>query len=128
MGKMILGIIVGFVVWSIVFVGGEALVKAFAPGLAAPENATYVDSVGILSGYLLRSIIASVLSGFTSAAIANDNAKTPLILGIVLLVVGILVQISAWNVLPVWYHLVFLALLIPMTVLGGKLKTQKEII
>jgi len=122
MVKTILGIVVGFIVWSLVFVGGEALVKAIAPGMAAPEGATYVGSVGILLGYLVRSIIASILAGFVAAMIAGENAKSTLILGIVLLIVGILVQAGAWSVLPVWYHLIFLALLIPMTIFGGKLR------
>ncbi|NNE99766.1 MAG: hypothetical protein HKN25_12165 [Pyrinomonadaceae bacterium] len=122
--RIILGVIVGFVVWSVVFVGGEALVKAIAPGAAAPDGATYVGSVSILLGYLVRSIIASILAGFIGVLVAAENSKTPLILGIVLLAVGIMVQASAWSMLPVWYHLIFLALLIPMTIVGGKLKKQ----
>ncbi len=122
MGKIILGIVVGFIVWSVVFVGGEALVKAIAPGMAAPDGATYVGSAGILLGYLVRSIIASILAGFSAVMVSAENSKTPLILGTVLLIVGILVQAGAWNMLPVWYHLVFLALLIPMTFVGAKLR------
>ncbi len=122
MGKIILGIIVGFIVWSVVFVGGEALVKAIAPDMAAPDGATYVGSVGILMGYLVRSIIASILAGFSAVMVSAENYRTPLILGIVLLVVGILVQAGVWTMLPVWYHLIFLALLIPMTFVGAKLR------
>jgi len=117
-----LGVIQGFIVWSLVFVGGEAVVRAIAPGAVAPADATYVGSVGILLGYLLRSVLASILAGLTTALIAGENAKSTLILGVVLLAVGIMVQIGAWNMLPAWYHIVFLALLVPMTIFGGKLK------
>ncbi|CAN5309298.1 hypothetical protein BH20ACI1_BH20ACI1_16930 [soil metagenome] len=123
MGKISLGVIVGFIVWTIIFVGGESVIRAISPSLAAPENATFVDSTALLIGYLIRSIIASVLAGLTAAFIARENSRTPLILGIVLLVVGLSVQIGSWNLLPIWYHLTFLILLIPMTLLGGKLKT-----
>lgn len=122
MGKIILGVIVGFIVWTIIFVSGETALKAISPSLVAPENATSVDSTGLLLGYLIRSIIASIVAGFTAAFIAKENARTPLLLGIVFMIVGVLVQISAWSVLPVWYHLTFLILLIPMTIFGGKLK------
>ena len=36
-----------------------------------------------------------------------------------LLATGIPVQLSAWNDLPVWYNLVFLTLLVPVTIAGG---------
>ena len=120
--KLILGVIAGFIVWSLIFVGGEAVVRAIVPGAVAPADATYVGSIGILLGYLMRSIIASVLAGFTAALIAGENAKSTLILGVVLLAVGSMVQVGAWNMLPAWYHIVFLVLLIPMTIVGGKLK------
>lgn len=123
MGKIILGVIVGFIVWTVIFVAGESVLRAISPNLAAPENAAIVDSTALLIGYLIRSIIASVLAGLTAAFIARENSRTPLILGIFLLIVGLLVQISSWNMLPIWYHLTFLILLIPMTLLGGKLKT-----
>lgn len=122
MGKVILGVVVGFFVWSIIFVGGEALMRLLAPATVAPENATFVDSTAILLGYLIRSIIASVAAGLTASLIARDNLITPVILGIVFLIVGLLVQISSWNMMPLWYHLIFLVLLIPMTILGGRLK------
>ncbi|MEZ5344851.1 MAG: hypothetical protein R2681_04760 [Pyrinomonadaceae bacterium] len=122
MGKIILGVIVGFVVWTVVFIGGEAVIRAIAPGAVAPADVTYFDSTGILLSYLLRSVIASILAGLSAVLVAAEGSKTPLILGVVLLLVGIMVQASAWSVLPVWYHLVFLILLIPMTILGGKLK------
>ncbi len=120
--KIILGVVVGFIVWSIIWVGGEALIRAIAPGSAVPSDITYFDSTGVLLGYLVRSIIASILAGLSAVLVAAEVSKTPLILGVVLLIVGIMVQASAWSVLPVWYHLVFLVLLIPMTILGGKLK------
>ena len=122
MGKIILGVIAGFIVWTIIFVGGESVLRAISPSLAAPENAVSVDSAALLIGYLIRSIIASILAGLTSAFVAGGNARTPSILGVVLLIVGLFVQIASWRVLPVWYHLTFLILLIPMTILGGKLK------
>jgi hypothetical protein len=45
-----------------------------------------------------------------------------MILGVLLLAFGLMVEVMAWNYLPIWYHLIFLVLLIPFTVLGGKVK------
>jgi hypothetical protein len=121
---MILGIVVGFILWFLIFAGIEPLVSAIAPGWTVQQGATYTGSVPILLAYLIRTIIASIVAGFTAALIAKDNAKTPLILGIVLFVIGLPIHIIGWDTLPVWYHVLWLGLLIPMTVLGGKLKAD----
>ena len=97
-----------------------------APSWTVEQGATYTGSVPILLAYLIRTIIASIVAGFTAAFIAKDNAKTPLILGIILLLIGLPIHIIGWSTLPVWYHLIWLALLIPMTVLGGKLKEKRN--
>ena len=39
---------------------------------------------------------------------------------VLLLITGIFVQMSIWALMPAWYHLTFLALLIPVTLVGGK--------
>ena len=120
--RMILGIVVGFAVWFLIFAGIEPFVNAVAPNWTVQQGATYTGSVPILLAYLIRTIIASIIAGFTAALIANNKTKTPLILGIILLLIGLPIHIIGWNTLPVWYHLFWLASLVPMTVLGGKLK------
>ena len=42
-----------------------------------------------------------------------------------LLVVGVIAQVAYWDTLPVWYHLVFLASLIPMAMAGANLITRR---
>jgi uncharacterized membrane protein YfhO len=69
--------------------------------------------------HLVRSVIVSIMAGFLAAVIARGNRNAPLGLGILLLAVGVLFEVMAWNYLPWWYHVAFLALLIPMTILGG---------
>jgi uncharacterized membrane protein YeaQ/YmgE (transglycosylase-associated protein family) len=71
---------------------------------------------------LILSAVCSIIAGFVAALIAKENSKSPLILGILLLVVGIFVQIAVWDKIPLWYHLTFWILLIPMTIFGGKLR------
>ena len=36
-----------------------------------------------------------------------------------LLATGIAVQAAAWSTMPLWYHLTFLFLLVPMTIAGA---------
>ncbi|MEZ5307247.1 MAG: hypothetical protein R2684_08900 [Pyrinomonadaceae bacterium] len=122
----IVGVVIGFIVWTLIFIGGEQLVGAIAPSWVADPTATYIDSVPLLSTYLVRSVIASFVAGLVAALIAKDNNKTPLILGIILLIVGVLVQAAAWNLLPAWYNIVFVLLLVPTTLVGGKVISVGE--
>ena len=71
---------------------------------------------------LIRGVGFSVISGFLAASIAKENMITAALLAVVLLIVGVIMHFLAWNYLPLWYHLLFLTMLIPMTLLGGKLK------
>jgi len=132
MVRIILGIIVGFIVWSILWVGSDMILMSVLPDWygkhhkeleAAVTNKTAFmsDSVILLIG-LIRSMMFSIISGFLAALIAKENVKSTLGLGVLLLAFGIFIQSVYWNYAPLWYHLSFLILLIPMTVLGGKLK------
>jgi hypothetical protein len=122
--RIFLGIIVGFVVWSILWVGIDAVLRAVWSGYDESVKAM-TFSTTMLIVPLVLSVFCSIISGFVAALIAKENSTSPLILGILLLIVGIFVQISVWDKIPLWYNLAFWILLIPMTILGGKLKTEK---
>lgn len=133
MVRIILGIVVGFIAWSILWVGSEQVLmsawrdygghkfefdKAMDNQTSLPANTT------ILIVDLIRSVIISLMAGFLAAFVANENKKTNLVLGILLLAFGLFVQYIAWDYLPIWYHFLFLFLLVPVTIAGGKLRTS----
>lgn len=119
--KIILGVVVGFIVWSIIWVGGSAILEAvWLDYSTSMQTLKFSSSMLIIA--LIRSFIASILSGFIAVIISKEFSKTTIGLGVLLLAFGLFVQIASWSVFPVWYHLVFLILLIPLTILGGKLK------
>ena len=126
--KIILGVIAGFFVWSILWVGTDAVLKAVWAGYK--ENVEAMSfSPAMLIVPLILSAVCSITAGFVAALIAGENSKSPLILGALLLIAGIFAQMGVWDKIPLWYHLAFWILLIPMTVLGGKLisQTNKEV-
>ena len=132
MGRIILGVIVGFIVWSILWVGGDEAFATLSPDWYAPpklafekaafNNTSFEANSTILLFKLLHSVFASLISGYVAVMLSNENRRTTTTLGVILLIVGIAVQASVWSLLPIWYHLIFLALLIPVTIAGGKLK------
>lgn len=131
MGRIILAAIVGFIVWSVLWVGSDAVFMAISPSYkeymegfakALDTKQPFETSSVILFLTLIKSFICSIISGLITAIIAKENSKSTLILGVLLLAFGIFIQSIYWNYIPLWYHLSFLILLIPMSILGGKLK------
>jgi uncharacterized membrane protein (DUF485 family) len=133
MVRIVLGVIAGFFAWAIVWVGSEKILSAIWPegfGVhqrafqAAIENGGQftADTTMLLVHIVLASIV-SVMSGFLAALIAGENKRTPLILGFLLVAFGLLKAVLSWPYVPLWYHVIFTALLIPMAMMGGKLKT-----
>ncbi len=121
--KIFLGVVAGFFVWSILWVGIDAVLKGvWADYNQSVEAMSFSPAMLIVP--LILSAVCSITAGFVAALIARENSKSPLILGALLLIVGIFVQMGVWEKIPLWYHLAFWILLIPMTVFGGKLIRQ----
>jgi hypothetical protein len=128
--RIFLGVIAGFIAWLIVWVGSEKILSAVWPAFgvhqaafqAAIENGGEftADSRMLLTHIVVGSIV-SVLSGFLAALVAGGNSRAPLIVGLLLLAMGLLKAVMSWQYVPVWYHLIFTAVLLPMAILGSKL-------
>lgn len=130
--RIIAGVIIGFIVWSILWTGSDIILSALSPGWygrhlnefqSAIDNRTdYTADSTMLIFALIRSVIFSLVAGYVAATIARENAKSTVGLGVLLVLFGIFIQSILWNYVPLWYHIPFLLLLIPMTIAGGKLK------
>jgi len=121
--RVILGVAAGFIVWSILWVGVDAILRLVWTSYDESVK-TMTFSSRMLIVPLILSAIVSIVSGFVAALMAKENTKSPLILGILLLIVGVFVQMGVWEKIPLWYHLTFWILLVPMSVLGGKLRSE----
>lgn len=120
-GRVALGVIAGAVLWAVLWVGGTGAARAALPELLDP--ARRLDHVGALLGFIAYSVVLSIAAGYLAAAVAKASAmRAAWILAVLQFGIGIAVEVSYWNLMPVWYHVVFLALLIPATVYGGRLK------
>lgn len=133
MVRIILGIIVGYAVWSVLWIGTDEVFSAVSADwakkstdfrAAVENNIPYTADSMILIVLLVKSAIITIISGFLAALIARENTKSTVVLGLLLFVSGIFVQFMHWNYMPLWYHIPFLLMLIPLTILGGKLKSN----
>jgi hypothetical protein len=130
--RIVLGVISGFVAWLLAWVGSEKILSAIWPAFGTHQRAFEeaiknggqftADTTMLLTHIVLGSIV-SVISGSVAALIASENKRAPLVLGFLLLAVGLLKAVMSWPYVPIWYHVIFTAMLLPMAIMGGKLIT-----
>ena len=133
MVRIVLGVIAGFFAWAIVWVGSEKILSAIWPeGFGVHQRAfeaaitnggQFTADTKLLLIHIVLGSMVSVMSGFLAALIAGENKRAPLVLGFLLLALGLLKVVMSWPYVPIWYHVIFTAILLPMTIVGGKLKS-----
>lgn len=118
--RSILAAVAGFFLWTVLWLGLNSLLTIVTPGSFNEDGST--DSQLLLLFILILSVVFSVASGYITELIVIDGATWPIWgMGIALLVVGLFVQISFWSHFPLWYNILFLVLLIPAVLYGGRL-------
>jgi len=116
-----LAVILGFALWRVLWVAGGLVFQRAWPD-AYPEPLTEpMTAVAPLAASLALSVVCSCVSGWLTALVARRRSAPVWILALLLLAVGVAVQSSVWNLLPLWYHASFLALLVPACLLGRRL-------
>ncbi|MFN0122775.1 MAG: hypothetical protein ACKV2V_19930 [Blastocatellia bacterium] len=130
MGRIVLGVVAGFLAWAIVWFGGEKILSAIWPAFGVHQRAfeaaitdggQFTADATMLLTHIVLGAIVSLMSGFLAALIAGGNQRAPLVLGFLLLAMGVMKAVMSWPYVPLWYHMIFTALLLPMAILGGKL-------
>ncbi|MFK7804228.1 MAG: hypothetical protein AB8G95_21520 [Anaerolineae bacterium] len=118
--RSISAVVAGFFLWTVLWLGSNSLLSIVTPGSYNEDGST--DSALLLMVILLLSVIFSVISGSTTEKILVEEIAWPAwALGIALLAVGLLVQISFWAQFPLWYNILFLVLLIPAVLMGARM-------
>lgn len=123
-GRTIIAVLAGAAVWAVLWIGGTQAAAAALPNLLAAGQP--VTHTGVLIGLIVYSLPLSGLAGYvTAAAAVGDRMRAVWILAILQLALGLFVEMSSWNLTPVWYHIVFLALIVPATVVGAALRVRR---
>jgi len=132
MGRTVSGVIAGFITWVLVWFGAEQALSAIWPDSyganqlafqAAIENGgEFTANTTLLLIQIVLGSIASVIAGFVAALIARESLRAPRALAFLLLAFGLLKVVMSWPYVPIWHHVIFMALLFPMTIMGGRLR------
>lgn len=124
-GRAFLAILAGAVVWAVLWISFTQGAQRALPEILRPEQP--ITHAGALLAFIAVSAALSVLAGFVTAAAGGKQPMAAVwALAVLQLTLGIIAETSYWSLMPVWYHLVFLALIVPATVYGGALQLGRR--
>ena len=67
-------------------------------------------------------VVGSIVSVMALAAlVAGENSRAPLFVGVLQVLLGVMKAVMSWQHIPIWYHVIFTAVLLPMAIVGGRL-------
>jgi hypothetical protein len=121
--RSVFSVVAGSLCWGVLWVTMNGILQTIIPDIARGDGR--VDNVAVLGLFLVVSIILSIIAGYLTAwLIGKKEFSHTVALGILQLAVGILVQIQYLDLMPIWYHVLFLLFLIPGNVYGGQLRLR----
>lgn len=126
MKRPILAFVVGLVVWVVVISLLDRGLRLFVTGYAAAEP-IFSFTLGMLALRLVIAALTSLIAGAVAAWIAPSSPRVPVLVGATLLAAFIPVHVRLFSLFPLWYHLVFLATLIPLVMLGARLARVRAV-
>jgi len=117
MVRKITAVVAALVVWLAVVLVAGAIIRASWPDYVRVA-AAMTFTLPMKLARLLIGAVATLAAGGAAAKIGGRAMAA--ITGTVLLLVFIPQHVSLWDKFPIWYHLTFLASLIPLSMIGGR--------
>lgn len=114
--------VIGFVIWTAVWLTGNAgLGLVFSAEQASFESGGTLESVPYLAAALLLAAVSSFTAGYFCSRLGRARRRNALIWMVALLLItGCVVQAGVWNRMPLWYHATFLLSIAPLCFFGAR--------
>lgn len=126
MGKSILAVVAGLIVWAVIAAVAGLIMRASWPAYA--NVATEMSfTLPMLLARLSIGAVATLATGLIATLIAPRSGFVRLIPGLILLALFIPQHITLWAKFPIWYHFTFLLSLVPLTWAGGTIATRASV-
>jgi hypothetical protein len=119
------GVAAGLVAWMLFATLANMALRAALPGYAEAEPAMKF-TLAMMMARLLVGGASCAVAGWVAARIAKGSGWTAWVLGVALIAMFIPVHIGWWDRFPAWYHVTFLASLLPLTLLGAMLAPRRR--
>lgn len=120
--RTVVAVVAGVFLWGLLWNLGNAGAAALFPDTLA--NVDRIEAPGPLLALVAYSALLSVGTGWLAASIGRATVAV-LVLGLVNLAIGIVVQSAYRDMMPLWYHVLFLACVLPATLAGGRLRLRR---
>jgi hypothetical protein len=124
MWRAVGSIVAGLVTWAVVVTLLNFGLRAAIPGYHAAE-ATLQFTLAMKIGRLAEAALTSVAAGTVIGLIAPSKKWAPWAAGLIVLALFLPEHVKLWTRFPIWYHLSFLAPLVPLVALGGFLARMR---
>lgn len=115
--RSIAAVVVPWVVWGVLDTGVYMALSAASAETFPPSGAP-VEASALALLVVLR-VAYSVVAGWLAARLAAGRGRIVWMAIGLLMLTGIVAQAMQWLAYPVWYHMVFLATIIPAARLGA---------
>lgn len=118
--RAIAALIGGVLAWKAVAELATLLGRLVWPAYAAVET----QRVFTLDMYLLRltvGALATIVFGAVVAWIARGERRTLYLIIAAWMIYSVADHYIVWDQFPIWYHLIYLAYVAPLALIGGKL-------
>jgi len=130
--RIVLGVIAGFFGWIVLWVGVEKIISATSPNWFGAHQTAFqaaIENGGLFTPdptalliHFVMCLVVSIAAGYLASLIAGENKRSPFVLGLLLLAMGIMKLVMSWTLVPMWYHIGFTVILLPMAIIGGKFR------
>lgn len=119
--KSIGAVVAGFLLWSVLWIAYNALLRN--AGILPADISQGLFELQPLLLLLAGAAVNSFASGWLASRVGRaDPVRAAMALGILLMGFGVAVQMIYWLLMPVWYHIAFLVQLLPMCLAGAALR------
>jgi hypothetical protein len=118
--RALAAITAGFFAWKAVVWLATLAGRIIWPAYALVEQQRNF-SLDMLLTRLGVGVVATLVFGAVVAWVARGSQKTVRAIVAVWLLYSMVDHIIVWPQFPVWYHLLYLALIVPLAMLGSKL-------
>ena len=122
--RSVLSVLSAPVLYGILCVPGLGLLYAQFPELVNERGGTH--NVPLLLGTEVFQLLVITLCGYVAARLSPRHLRHHVVIAtVVMLLIGVSVQLSFWEALPVWHHFVFFACILGGMHLGGFIRTRQ---
>jgi hypothetical protein len=125
MGRTVLAVIGGLVAWAVIVTVIDIGLRLVLPDYRAAET-TLTFTLTMKIARLAMAAVTSLGAGAIVGWIAPRSRWAPSIVGLVILALFLPEHVQLWPRFPIWYHLSFLVPLVPLVLLGARLRRTRS--